>query len=238
MGIEIKSGEVMANPKVKKFAGKDGSYILPSQVRTFAETIAGNTDPITEKNFSSNELKQMRDAIMRSRKREEKINQSVYNQKSKRKINETVDYGDYGDDTRRQKSTIKDFSPLPSDAARNTLGRFRYEKTPEGKLIATDKYDFLDDLADKNPNIPRSKDYEKLNTVQKIGKLAADTLNPKTGGITTIPSRVGSAFIGAKSRPVRIDLGEAPYKKGGAVRTASARADGVAQRGKTRGKMR
>jgi len=93
-------------------------------------------------------------------------------------------------------------------------------------------------LVDKNPNIPRSKDYEKLSTIQKIGKLAADTLDPKTGGVTTLPSRVGSAFVGAKSRPVRIDLGEAPYKKGGAVRTASSRADGIAQRGKTKGKIR
>jgi len=238
VGTEIKSGEVMAKPKVKKFAGKDGSYILPSQVRTFAETVAGNTDPITEKNFNPNELQQMRDAVMRSRKREEKLNQSVYNQQSKRKIKETVGYGDYGDDAKRQQGTLRDFSPLPSDAARNTLGRFKYEKTPEGKLIATDKYDFLDDLVDKNPNIPRSKDYEKLSTIQKIGKLAADTLDPKTGGVTTLPSRVGSAFVGAKSRPVRIDLGEAPYKKGGAVRTASSRADGIAQRGKTKGKIR
>jgi hypothetical protein len=229
----------MIKKKVKKFSGENGSYVLPAQVRTFAETVAGKRDPITEKNFNPEELDQMRDAIMRSRKREEKLNQSVYNQQSKRKIKETVDYGDYGDDAKRQKSTLRDFSPLPSDAARNTLGRFKYEKTPEGKLIATDSYDFKDDLVKENNKVPRSKDYEQLSALEKVGKIAKDTLNPKIG-VSTLPSRIGSAFVGASSRPVRIDLGDAPFKKGGKVKpkTASSRADGIAQRGKTRGRMR
>ncbi len=36
----------------------------------------------------------------------------------------------------------------------------------------------------------------------------------------------------------RVDVMGNPYKKGGAVKSASSRADGIAQRGKTRGKMR
>jgi hypothetical protein len=222
--------------KVKKFSGEGGSYIIPSQVRTFAETVLGKRDPITEKNFNPAELQQIRNSIERSRAR----------QQGKSKINETVGYEDYGDNTTmRQKSTLTDFSVLPSDAARNTLGRFRYEKTPEGRLVATDKYDFLDDLVDKNPNIPRSKDYENLSTLQKIGKLTTDTTNPKIGGLSTLPSRIGSAFVGATSRPVRVDLGEAPFKKGGKVKvsapkrtTSSKRGDGIATKGFTKGRVR
>jgi hypothetical protein len=69
-----------------------------------------------------------------------------------------------------------------------------------------------------------------------------------------LPSRIGSAFVGADGRPVEIDLGEAPenFKKGGKVKRklkvkrkpkdgrmkkAKGR-DGIAQRGKTRGRMR
>ena len=221
--------------QVKKFAGKNGSYVLPSQVRTFASTLGGDTSPITEENFSASEIKQMRDAVMRSKERQPKTMTVVKNGKAKevsRKLDPTVDYKDYGDDAAR---TTRDYSPLPADAARNTLGRFRYEKTPEGRLVAHDSYDFKDDLVSEGA--PRSAEYKKLNTLEKIGKLAKDTVTTPIG-ISSLPSRVGSAFIGAKSRPVRVDLGEAPFKKGGKVKaTASSRADGIAQRGKTRGRM-
>jgi hypothetical protein len=122
-------------------------FRAPAQVRTFAETLAGKRDPITEKDFSRAELKQIRDAIERSQARGDK----------------SVQYEDYGDDRIR-----RDFSFLPSSAARNTLGRFNYKKTPEGRLVATDTYDFKDDLVKvmrlQGKNIPRSKDYEELTT--------------------------------------------------------------------------
>ena len=226
--------------KVRKFSGAEDSFILPAQIRTFAETVAGKRDPITEKNFSKKEMQQMREAIARSRARQANKGRKGY-------YDETVDYGDYGENRQRQKDAQRDYSPLPSDAARNTLGRFKYEKTPEGRLIATDSYDFKDDLVDKNSNIPRSKDYEKLSTLEKIGKLAADTAASDKGGFSSLPSRVGSAFVGAASRPVRVDLGEAPFKKGGAVKTraqlltrtsSSKRGDGIASKGFTKGRVR
>ena len=200
----------------------DAGVRAPAQVRTFASTLAGNRDPITEKDFSESELNQVRDAIKRSRKRGSK--------------SQTVDYVDYGDDKYRQQHVIKDFSVFPEDAARNTLGRFKYEKTPEGRLVATDSYDFKDDLVDKNPKIPKSKDYEGLSALGKAAKLAKDSFNPEMGALRTLPSRIGSAYIGKASRPVRLDLGEADFKKGGKVKMSSAskRADGIAIRGKTR----
>ena len=218
--------------KVKKYSGDDEESlvkrVIPSQVRTFASTLAGNKEPITEKDFSKGELSQARDAIMRSR--------AANLKKGTDKLDETVGYQHYGDDEKRQKNTARDFSPLPQDAIRNTLGRFKYEKTPEGRLIATDSYDFKDDLVDKNPKMPKSSDYEKLSALEKVGKIAKDSFNKEVGGLSTLPSRVGSAFIGKSSRPVRLDLGEAPFKKGGKV-TASTRADGIAQRGRTKGRV-
>jgi hypothetical protein len=80
-----------------------------------------------------------------------------------------------------------------------------------------------------------------MSTLGKIGTIAADTItNPR--GFTTLPSRIGSAFIGKDGRPVKIDLGEAPFKKGGKVASkrtsASKRGDGIAKKGHTKGKFR
>ena len=122
--------------QIKKFSGEDESYVLPSQIRTFVSTLRGDTSPITEKNFSASEIKQMRDAVMRSKERQPSTvteYKAGVERKVPKKLDPTVDYKDYGDNAAR---TTKDYSPLPSDAARNTLGRFRYEQTPEGRLIA------------------------------------------------------------------------------------------------------
>tara|TARA_R110000868_G_scaffold405841_1_gene685695 strand:+ start:433 stop:1137 length:705 start_codon:yes stop_codon:yes gene_type:complete len=231
--------------KVRKFSGAEGSFILPAQVRTFAETVAGKRTPITEKDFSAAETQQMREAIARSRERQSKYIEFEKSKGRTPSYDETVDYKDYGTDKLRQMDAKRDYSPLPGDAARNTLGRFKYEKTPEGRLVALDSYDFKDDLVDMNPKIPRSKDYEQLSTLGKLGKLATDTIASDKGGFATLPSRAGSAFVGAASRPVRVDLGEAPFKKGGKVvakttvrTTSSKRGDGIAKKGFTRGKVR
>jgi hypothetical protein len=118
---------------------KQKNYILPAQVRTFASTLSGDTSPITEENFSPSEIKQMRDAVMRSKERQPSttlLHKDGEIKKIPRKLDPTVDYGDYGNDAKR---AIQDYNPFPSAAARNTLGRFRYEKTPEGRLVAHDR---------------------------------------------------------------------------------------------------
>ena len=152
--------------KIKKFSGEEGSYILPSQVRTFVDTLSGDTSPITEKNFSASELQQMRDAIDRSRTRQEKqylikdpnskeTNYISAVKAGKRPYDQSVDYGDYGDDAMRQKRSFRDYSPLPADALvqpsayshqkRNSTGRPRYivhaptwksEKPERGQFVA------------------------------------------------------------------------------------------------------
>ena len=236
----------MPKKRIRKFNGEDGSLvkkIVPAQVRTFAETVLGKRDPITEKDFTAEELKQARDAVVKSRERQ--TGKSFIKEKGKplkQYYDETVGYKDYG---KGKEKTRNDFNIGSEAAMRNTLGRFKYEKTPEGRLIATDTYDFKDDLAKQFPKIPRTKDYEDLSTIEKVGKLAADTFRPSAGGLKSLPSRVGNAFIGADGRPVRVDLGEAPFKKGGSVKsslskrsTASKRGDGVAQKGHTKGKFR
>jgi len=231
--------------RTRRFNGESGSLvknIIPAQVRTFASTLSGNRDPITEKDFTAKELEQARNAVIKSRERQtgKSFIQDQETKELQQKYDPTVDYKDYGKEKVRS-----DFDVSPSAAMRNTLGRFSYEKTPEGRLVATDNYDFKDDLVKRFPNIPKTKDYKDLNALQKIGKLTADTFRESAGGITTLPSRVGNAFIGADGRPVKIDLGEAPFKKGGAIKSktlsrtsASKRGDGIARKGHTKGKFK
>jgi hypothetical protein len=239
-------------------ADKKDKY--PVQVRTFMETIKGKKDKITEKDFNQAELDEIKQAIMSAEYRDKKSvpKKGIKTQPTARKLGEgSVDYKDYTTDR-----AVADFNFGKSGAVRNTLGRFNYKKTPDGRLIAKDTYDFKDDLV-KEAKVRPSADYPK-STVGKIAAVAADTLFPTKGdggfdyvpnpikGIQTLPSRIGSAFVGADGRPVEIDLGDSPFKRGGKVKRklkvkrkpkdgrmkkAKGR-DGIAQRGKTRGRMR
>lgn len=202
---------------------------VPAHIRTFVETLAGKKDPITEKDFTAEELEQIRSAV-RSAQATPTIRYSKKDPKGT-PIN-AVDYTDY--DTKQVKRADLDISH--SAAARNTLGRFRFQKTPDGRTIAIDTYDFADDLA--NRGMRPSAEYEKMSALEKAAVIAKDTLQNRGGiaGYKTLPSRIGSAFIGKEGRPVSIDLGEG-LKKGGQVKVKSHRGDGIAQRGKTKGRM-
>ena len=235
---------IMVKKRTRKFSGEDGSLvkkIVPAQVRTFVGTLAGNKSPITEKDFTEAELKQAKDAVIKSRDRQtgKRFIKEEGDRLARQHYDPTVDYKDYNSGMNNAR---KDFDVGPDAAMRNTLGRFKYEKTPEGRLVATDTYDFKNDLAKEVPGIPRTKDYEGLSTLEKVGKLAVDSFRPSAGGVKSLPSRVGNAFIGADGRPVRVDLGEAPFKKGGKVTlkrtSASKRGDGIAVKGHTKGKFR
>ena len=200
---------------------------VPSQVRTFVGTLAGDESPITEKNFSGDELDQMRKAIMSSRQDRTAMNarlhheamqnaptakerRELFNRGPSKELDQTVGYQHYpGSPT----DLISDFS-LSSDAAiRNTLGRFAYEKTPEGNLVAKDLYKFRGDQSDKTR--PTS-DYADMGTAAKLWTLTKDTFGD--AGLQTLPSRTGNAFLGNKpGRPVNVNLGKAPFAPGGAV---------------------
>jgi hypothetical protein len=199
-------------------------WAVPAHARTFVETLAGDQSPITEKNFSSSELEMMRDAIMRSRRDRQAGNQMAFHEQMGKAtsdkelaeimrrgapttIDQTVGYQHYpGSPT----SLASDFDITSDAAIRNTLGRFAYEKDADGNLIATDMYKFRDDLSGKTRP---SSDYAGMSTGEKLWTLLKDS-----GGkeLTTLPSRIGSAFLGNKpGRPVTVNLGKAKFADGG-----------------------
>jgi hypothetical protein len=214
---------------LKKTLGSVYKKAVPAHIRTFAETLAGNKDPITEDNFTPEELEQIKSAVRKS-KTTPRPKHYVQNEGKKgfKEIEEpknTVHYKDY--------PTKRDLDLSSSAAARNTLGRFRYDQTPDGRTIAKDTYDFGDDLVEHGER--SSAEYKAMSTPKKIGALIKDTV--AGSGLKTLPSRVGSAFIGKKGRPVEVDLGVG-LKKGGKVSAPKvSRGDGCAQRGKTKGRF-
>jgi hypothetical protein len=200
--------------------------IIPAHIRTYAETLLGNRSPITERNFSGSELDMMRDAIAASRRDRTATNSRLHQEQLDKaasaeermalhgrgpsaQLDQTVGYQHYPGSP----MGIRDDNAIGYDAAvRNTLGRFAYNKDPEGNLIATDLYKFKDDLIGK---ARPSSDYADMTTTEKLRTLGKDTFNG--AGLDTLLSRVGSAFIGADGRPVTVNLGKAPFAEGGAV---------------------
>ena len=206
--------------------------VIPAHARTYAESMFGNRSPINENNFSSSELDMMRDAIASSRRDRTITNQRLYqeqlaaakndkermnvvSQGPSTKIDQTVGYQHYPNSG--DQSTRDDNNFGYDSAVRNTLGRFAYEKDANGNLIATDTYKFRDDL----PGQTRpSSDYAKMSTFEKLKTLYDDSSKDKAG-VGTLLSRMGSAFMGADSRPVNVNLGKAPFAHGGAARHPS-----------------
>jgi hypothetical protein len=151
-----------------------------------------------------------------------------------------VFYGDYPQDN---SGRLADTTLGKSGAVRNTLGRFTYQTMPDGRINIRENYDFADDLVEGLNQRP-SAEYEGMSTGQKLNALLMDTLhNPQdrmldTGtkfGRSTLPGRVGSAFIGNKGRPVDVTIdprelmpGYAGYANGGEVATGGITPDTIA----------
>lgn len=244
--------------------------VTPLQLRTFLETTAMPEEtrkdrPITEKNLSDSELRQLLDTIGGARKNraKEKGLNSTYTptskdikldqlfekmmgkdpafQKAKARTEAekkhfesgsgSVNYMDYPGFL----SDVRDSTLSKEGAIRNTLGRFVYEALPDGRIRVKDRYDFKNDLEELGQR--PSAAYKGMSDVEKMGTIVVDTLNnpmdlqSEAGGMkvgrATLPSRMGSAFIGEKGRPVDITLdprelmpGYAGYAHGGPVHRA------------------
>ena len=152
--------------------------VVPASARTFVSTLAGNRDPITEKNFTNAELMAMQDVIGQSQKRGGKSGQ----------------YKDYD-------KFVYSYDPQYDKQAdlHNVLGRFNYTTNPNQTVI-TDKYDFNNDSRINDVN-----DYEKMSWWQKpieVVKRASEyQLTP-----SSLASQVANAYIGNDGREVKIQF--------------------------------
>lgn len=86
--------------------------------------------------------------------------------------------------------------------------------------------------AQYGPKEPRSRAQRLMDTLSDVDLYAAaQSLGPTGYGVGGMTSVAGKASKAAKP------ASKAKYAKGGKVGAASKRADGIAQRGKTKGRM-
>ncbi len=108
--------------------------MFPTSAKTLIETAQGNKEPITEKNFTPEELTALMKLIASTNERGDVQYSDYYNLMTKE---------------RKEKGTIP-ASLMPSILSmadpignlQTTLGRFLYSRDADGNLIVVDKYDF------------------------------------------------------------------------------------------------
>lgn len=179
----------------ESMASKMLKEVVPMDIRMLGSTLMGNKSPITESNFNKEELAAMQQAVDKAAARTGKTEKG------------SVQYVDYpkGDEIG------PGYQPVG-----HTLGRFVYEKGPNGQTVITDKYDFYNE--GRKANVEK---YEKMGRAEKALSVSGNMLkNLVTGNLRQIPGEVADAYIGRNGRDVRIQL---PVK----------RADGSPETGET-----
>jgi len=155
--------------------------VVPMDIRMLGSTLFGNREPITESNFNKEELAAMQQAVDRAATRTGKTQKG------------SVQYVDYpkGDEIG------PGYQPVG-----HTLGRFVYEKGPDGSTMITDKYDFYNE--GRKANVEK---YEKMGRGEKALSVSGNMLkNLVTGNLRQVPGELADAYIGRDGREVRIKL--------------------------------
>lgn len=167
--------------EVESLGSKVLKAAVPMDLRMLGSTLFGNRDQITEKNFNAEELAAMQQAVDRAAARTGRTEKG------------SVQYVDYP----RGEEIGPGYQPVGQ-----TLGRFTYERGPNGQMVITDKYDFYNE--GRKANVEK---YEKMGSVEKPLSVAKNMLkNLLRGDLRQIPGEVADAYIGREGRDVRIQL--------------------------------
>jgi hypothetical protein len=161
--------------------------VFPTTGRTLLETVQGVKTPITEENFSPEEMSVMRELATRKGGDKGSINYA--------------DYVALAEEINKKDKASASASPSlfsmadPMGNVQTTLGQFSYIKDPEGNLQVVDTYDFNP----PNPNAmqeARTGDYGAFGPYGLIRDYAGEKVPPGAG------------------REVRVNLGPAERAKG------------------------
>ncbi len=162
------------------------TFLLPSDIRVFGQTLFGNRKPISERDFSDEELQNIRNAI------------AANQQRTGARGRGSVGYNDYP----HFEEIGPGYAPIES-----TLGRFNYRTLPDGRTVVTDRYDFLND-----ERAPSVMEYERMSPGKRAVMAPLNAiiqmlkLDPRAAA-----GEIGNAFIGREGRDVNITL--PPVKK-------------------------
>ena len=183
--------------------------VIPSNMKLFAQYMLGSNSPITEEDFTKEELQLMRSQILRQQAKNQENEDKWRNQvagmdqddpnfemasKKLRSYEDTKDrtaLDAYDDVDWDNESVLSSFSD-PAYNLATTLGSYSAHQTPEG-LVVKDKYDWGD------------TDTSKLSMGDKVKAiLTADSVRQAGNAIAR-------TFRDSHSRPVEIKLEEEDY---------------------------
>jgi len=154
---------------------------VPSNMRLYAESLAGKESPITEADFSESDLEALRSAVRAA---------------SERGSKDYFSYEDYPATEDPQQGawldTVKSSFTDPSFRGQTSVGQGNYHTDPAGNTIATDTYDWN-----------AAKQAAELPTGDKLALIVQSLRDP-----LEIGNLMGNLAGG--SRPTKINLGKLP----------------------------
>jgi hypothetical protein len=165
---------------------------FPTSGRTFLETVQGKREPITESNFSPEELAAMREMIA-----------------LKGGDKGDIQYGDYQTLAKAMRargqipaSTTPSLFSM-SDSLGNvqtTLGRFKYGRDAKGNLVVQDTYDFNPPQDPNSMQEQRTAEYGAMGPYRLIREYAGEKIPPGRGREINI--NLGKPVKRAEGSPV------------------------------------
>jgi hypothetical protein len=131
---EQKATGSISNSLIDFLLQKFNADFFPTAAKTLIETVQGNKEPVTEKNFSPEELVALKNLIALTNNRgnvqyEDYLNLMKKEQKEKGTIPMSIN-----------PSPLSVLDPIGN--VQTTLGRFTYSRDANGNLVVVDKYDF------------------------------------------------------------------------------------------------
>lgn len=146
---------------------------FPTSGRTFLETVQGNRSPITETNFTPEQLQALQKLIQLKGGDKGAIQYS--------------DYSALGDSMREGGKTPISLTPSlasmfdPLGNLQTTLGRFNYSKSPQGNYVVDDNYDFNPPMVDGTTQEARTGEYGALGPYALVRDYAGEKVPTGTG---------------------------------------------------------
>jgi hypothetical protein len=165
--------------------------VFPTSGRTFLETVQGKRDPITEGNFSPEELAVMKEMIALKGGDAGDIQYSDYHALEKV--------------MRAQGKSPASTNPSlfsMSDSLGNvqtTLGRFKYGRDAEGNLVVRDTYDFNPPRVPNSMQEQRTAEYGAMGPYRLVREYAGEKIPPGRGREINI--NLGKPVKGAEGSP-------------------------------------
>jgi hypothetical protein len=234
--------------------------LVPVNMRTYINHLSGGRSPITESDFTEKDLDAIRYAIKKDEERGEESSGTIgYGDYSPQ------GFSDFGNPGEGPLDILKGSYTDPAYRMETTLGMAAYRQLPDGSYVVEDQYNFNapsrehvnDFLKDKNiisGIYEANKGYGLKGVLNLLGNVYGDTESEPGAPVSIrLPRPVKTS---ARTRDEELDMelpdkpkkGKTPpkkktggsigYRSGGSVKSsASKRGDGIAQRGKTRGKM-